>query len=126
VSRSHATLRRQDGAIVCERCVVAASAWARTKGLLGRRDLPTDEGLLIKPCSSIHMFFMRFPIDAVFVDKEMRVVRVVSDLKPWRIAWSRGSKAVIEMAAGEAARRGLQVGDSLALEEEQHDERAES
>ena len=117
-------LVRDGGEVVCERCVVADSAWLRAKGLLGRKDLPPVEGLLIRPCSSIHMFFMRFPIDAVFVDQDMRVVSIVSDLKPWRIAWSRGSKAVIELAAGEAARRGLRAGDSLALEEEKRDQAA--
>jgi uncharacterized membrane protein (UPF0127 family) len=124
VTLSQATVRRQDGAIVCERCAIADTVWARMKGLLGRRDLPADEGLLIRPCSSIHMFFMRFPIDAVFIDRDMNVVGLAADLKPWRMAWRRRAHAVIELAAGQAAQRGLQIGDSLALEEEQRDESA--
>jgi len=106
-------LRREDGSIVCERCVQADTALTRMKGLLGRRDLPTGEGILLKPASSVHMAFMRFPIDAVFLDRDLRVVKIAADLKPWRAAGSRGAKAVLEIPAGEAERRGLTVGDRL-------------
>ena len=83
------------------------------RGLLGRRNLPGGEGILLKPASSVHMAFMRFPIDAVFLDRELRVVKVASDLRPWRAAGSRGAKSVLEIAAGEAERRGVTVGDRL-------------
>jgi len=106
-------LRRENGSIVCERCVLADTALARLRGLLGRRDLPRGEGILLKPASSVHMAFMRFAIDAVFLDRELRVVKVAPDLKPWRAAGSRGAKAVLEIPAGEAGRRGLSVGDRL-------------
>jgi uncharacterized protein len=106
-------LRREDGSIVCERCVQADTALAHMRGLLGRRVLPTGEGILLKPASSVHMAFMRFPIDAVFLDRDLRVVKIASDLKPWRAAGSRGAKAVLEIPAGEAGRRGLSVGDRL-------------
>jgi hypothetical protein len=62
------------------------------------------------------MAFMRFPIDAVFLDRDLRVVKVASDLRPWRAAGSRGAKAVLEIPAGEASRRGLTVGDQLIAE----------
>jgi len=106
-------LRREDGSIVCERCVQADTALMRMKGLLGRRDLPRGEGVLLKPASSVHMAFMRFAIDAVFLDRDLRVVKIAADLKPWRAAGSRGAKAVLEIPAGEAERRGLSVGDRL-------------
>jgi uncharacterized membrane protein (UPF0127 family) len=83
------------------------------RGLLGRRELPSGEGILLKPASSVHMAFMRFAIDAVFLDQDRRVVKIAADLKPWRVAAARGSKSVLEIAAGEAARRGLSVGDRL-------------
>ena len=73
-------LRREDGSIVCERCVLADTALMRMKGLLGRRDLPRGEGILLKPASSVHMAFMRFPIDAVFLDRDLRVVKIAADL----------------------------------------------
>jgi len=109
-------LRREDGTIVCERCLLAETALTRMRGLLGRRDLPSGEGILLKPASSVHMAFMRFAIDAVFLDRELRVVKIAPDLKPWRAAGARGSKSVLEIAAGEAAGRGLTVGDRLAVD----------
>jgi uncharacterized protein len=117
-------LVREDGRVVCERCVVADTALKRMKGLLGRAGLDEGEGLLIKPAGSIHMFFMRFPIDAVFLDRELRVVKVVPDLKPWRIAGARGAKQVLEIGPGEAARRGIGPGQRLTLAEEERDEPA--
>jgi uncharacterized membrane protein (UPF0127 family) len=108
-------LRRENGTIVCERCLLAETALTRMKGLLGRRELPGGDGILLKPASSVHMAFMRFAIDAVFLDADMRVVKIAADLKPWRAAGSRGSKSVLEIAAGEAARRGLSVGDRLTV-----------
>ena len=62
------TLRREDGRIVCESVRVADTIARRMRGLLGRKDLPSDEGILLRPAWSIHTAFMRFPIDAVFID----------------------------------------------------------
>ena len=101
---------------MCERCLLAETALTRTRGLLGRRNLPPGEGILLKPASSVHMAFMRFAIDAVFLDKELRVVKISADLKPWRMAGARRTKSVLEIAAGEAARRGLTVGDRLSVD----------
>lgn len=109
-------IRREDGSIVCERCVLADTALTRMRGLLGRRSLGNGEGILLKPASSVHMAFMRFPIDAVFLDRELRVVKIADDLRPWRAAGSRGAKAVLEIPAGEADRRGVRVGDRLVAE----------
>lgn len=119
------TLVRADGAVVCKRCVLADTSWSRMKGLLGRRGLDAGEGLLIRPTGSIHMFFMRFAIDAVFLDRELRVLKIVPDLKPWRVAAKRGAKQVLELGAGEAARRGLEAGQQLELRQEEGGEAAE-
>jgi uncharacterized membrane protein (UPF0127 family) len=87
------------------------------KGLLGRTSLDADEGLLIRPTSSIHMFFMRFPIDAVFLDRDLAVRKVVPGLKPWRIAFARGAKSVVELSAGAAAKHGIEPGDHLRVDD---------
>jgi uncharacterized membrane protein (UPF0127 family) len=108
-------VERVDGAVVCERCTVADTMVPRMKGLLGRRELPSGEGILLRPASSIHMFFMRFPIDAVFLDGDLRVLRVVPDLRPWRIAARRGARSILELAAGECGRRGVEEGQQLRL-----------
>jgi uncharacterized protein len=113
-------LLRDDGATVCERCALADNSWTRLKGLL-----EDGEGLLIRPTGSIHMFFMRFPIDAIFLDRELRILKVVPDLKPWRMAARRGAKQVLEIAAGEAERRGLEPGTQLVLREEEGEKPAE-
>jgi uncharacterized membrane protein (UPF0127 family) len=106
---------REGGSVVCERCTVAATLLRRMKGLLGRGGLAPGEGLLLRPASSIHMFFMRFPIDAVFLDKKLVVRKVASDVKPWRLAFARGARSVLELASGEAERRGLVAGQRLFL-----------
>lgn len=97
--------------------MLADSFLTRLRGLLGRRELPPDEGLLINPCSSIHTWFMRFPIDVVFLDRDLRVVRLAADVRPWRLRWGRGARQVLELAAGEAAERRIEVGDRLTLED---------
>ena len=99
---------------MCERCLLAETALTRMKGLLGRRELPSGEGILLKPAASVHMAFMRFPIDAVFLDRDLVVVRVARDLRPWRVASRRGARAVLELAAGTAAT--LRDGDCVRLE----------
>jgi uncharacterized protein len=107
----------EDGRVVCERCVVAETALSRMRGLLGRARLERGEGLLLRPAGSIHTWFMRFAIDAVFLDRELRVVGVAADVRPWRIAARRRSRAVLELQAGEAGRRGLVAGDRLTVSE---------
>ena len=107
----------EDGRVVCERCAVADRALARMRGLLGRSSLPAGEGILLRPASSVHMAFMRFPIDVVFLDRDGAVVKVVPELAPWRVAGARGARDAVELAAGEAARRGIRVGERLRLGE---------
>ena len=85
------------------------------RGLLGRDRLERGDGLLLRPASSIHTFFMRFPIDAVWLDRNLLVVGVTHDIAPWRTAAQRGSKAVLELPAGEAAALGLEAGERLFL-----------
>ena len=108
-------LRTADGRVLCERCLVAETPLARMRGLLGRRGLDSGEGLLLRPASSVHTFFMRFPIDVVFLGGDGEVVKVSDRVRPWRTTAAPGAKAVVELAAGEAARRGIRVGERLGL-----------
>ncbi len=96
---------------------VADNPLLRMRGLLGRSGLPAGEGMLLRPAPSIHTAFMRFPIDALFLDGELRVIKIVEKLGPWRVASMARARAVLELAAGESARRGVKVGDLLELRE---------
>jgi uncharacterized protein len=109
----HAALRTSDGRVVCDRCLIAHRPWQRMRGLLGRARLDAGEGMLFRPAGSIHMFFMRFAIDAVFCDGDLVVIDVKRNLRPWRVAGRKGAKVVIELAEGAAA--GLGPGDRLVL-----------
>ena len=114
---SVARLRRiADGAIVCERCEIPKGSFGRMRGLLGREGLEQGAGMLLDSAPSVHMFFMRFPIDVVFLDRGWTVVRVVHALRPWRVAGARRAVAALELPAGAAAGVGLEEGDVLVLE----------
>jgi uncharacterized membrane protein (UPF0127 family) len=112
----------EEGNAICDHCTVADTFLARFRGLMGRRELVSGEGLLLRPAGSVHTCFMRFAIDVVFLDRELRVVRVAEDVRPWRAVAARRGRAVLEMAAGDAARRGLTVGQRLRIEEGSDDD----
>jgi uncharacterized membrane protein (UPF0127 family) len=107
-------LSRDDGTVVCEHCLLAVSPLTRLRGLHGRSSLAPGEGMLFRPCGSIHMFFMRFAIDAIFCDRDLRVLAVVRGLKPWRMASCRRARIVVELAEGAAA--DVRLGDQLVLD----------
>jgi uncharacterized protein len=100
--------------VVCERGSIANRAPARMRGLLGRSELPAGEGILLTPAPMIHTAFMRFPIDAVFLNAELEIVKLEPHLAPWRTAGAQGARAVLELADGEIARRELAIGQQLA------------
>lgn len=102
--------------MVCERGVLAVTAWTRSKGLLGRSGLDPGEGLWIQPTGSIHMWFMRFAIDVVYADKEGRVLKLVRGIRPWRMSACRGAKVALELPVGAIDRAGVEVGDHLVIE----------
>ena len=83
---------------------------------MGRRELQPGHGLCIRPCSSIHMFFMRFAIDAVFVDGDGTVLRIYDSIRPWRATGIvRKAKACLELPAGTCREKGVVTGDVLVL-----------
>ena len=86
---------------------------SRLFGLIPRRALGPEEGLWLEPCAMIHMCFMRFAIDAVFLGEGGKVLRVLPDLSPWRFSpWVPGARGVLELPAGRAAGR-VEEGDIL-------------
>jgi uncharacterized membrane protein (UPF0127 family) len=102
------------GCLIAHRAEVADGVLRRALGLIGRRDWSTADGLVIEPCNSVHTFFMRLPIDVVFVASDGRVLRTVGALRPWRIGpIVFGSRWVLELPIGTLDRTGTVAGDHL-------------
>jgi uncharacterized membrane protein (UPF0127 family) len=112
---AHPIVDRDSGAVVVERCVLADSSSLRLRGLLGRSELPAGDGLLIRPAPAVHTAFMRFAIDVVFVDRDLTVVKIAENVRPWRAVGCRGAKAVLELGSGESRRLGLEPGRRLQV-----------
>ena len=93
----------------------ATTFLARLRGLMLRPPLPPAHGLLLAPCASIHMCFMRFAIDAVYLDDARRILKIAPHLLPWLgLSCCRGAWGCLELPAGAAARLGLTVGERLS------------
>lgn len=93
---------------------IARSFRARGKGLLGRKFMPSDAALWIHQCNSIHTFFMRFSIDCIFVDKNLKVRAIYENVRPWRLifpVWRAHS--VFELSAGSLKNMKVKVEDQL-------------
>lgn len=104
------------GRVVVPRLREARGPAGRALGLMFRRDLPRGEGLWLRPCGSVHTWFMRFPIDLVFLDGDAAVVRVLRGVRPWRLAFGgRGARSVIEVRSGWLAEDDVRPGDRLAM-----------
>ena len=106
----------RNGLVLAERLEAAFDSKNRRKGLLGREGLDAGTALVIAPSNAVHTFFMRFPIDVLFVRRNGQVIKVTEGLPANRIAVSFGAFAVVEVAAGGAARADVLAGDWLTAE----------
>ena len=98
---------------------IAKNFFSRTLGLLNKKFLTDDEGLVIKPCCSVHTFFMRFEIDVLFVDKNNKIIALYEKVKPYKILPVHfKSFYVIELAEGSISRKGIKIGDIIVNSEE--------
>jgi uncharacterized membrane protein (UPF0127 family) len=106
------------GTVVAGEVRLARSPWARSLGLMGQRGLAPGQALILEPESSIHMFFMRIPLDVLFLDADYQVLFLYEGFKPWRVSrMVRGSKRIAELGCGSIQLSGTLVGDQLALRE---------
>jgi uncharacterized protein len=106
------------GQTVLARAVVAETAWTRMVGLLGRPGLGDGEGLVLRPCSSVHTWFMRFTIDVLFLDRDLVVLRAVDSLRPFRLAWGGWQAALaVELPAGTLRRAAVTRGVPIRFEQ---------
>ncbi|MBI3182571.1 MAG: DUF192 domain-containing protein [Myxococcales bacterium] len=105
------------GKLLADRAEQATGFLARLVGLMGRRHLDFGEGLHLVPCNSIHTFFMRIPIDALFLDSKGAVVKAYPALPPWRVTGIfLRARSVLELPAGTMAGSGTREGDQLLFE----------
>jgi uncharacterized protein len=110
------------GTVLAERLAIASSLWGRFRGLMGRSALPDGDGLFLTGTNGIHMFFMRFPIDAVFVGKAgsdglRPVLSVHRGIRPWvgLVPLVRGADGVLELPVGAVDASATVPGDALRL-----------
>ncbi len=104
------------GTLLVRKAELANSFSSRFMGLMGRRSLDADGGLILYPNADIHMFFMRFAIDVVFVDRQHQVVGLRENFKPWRpFAGARQARYTLELPVGTIAASQTSIGDQLQL-----------
>ena len=113
---SFAITNPRTGAALATEARLADNFFTRFKGLMGVKDLPNGQGLLIVPCNSVHCFGMKIPIDVLFLSKEGEVMHMIPDMAPGKVSpIVKGARATLELPAGTIAQTGTQVGDRLEL-----------
>jgi uncharacterized membrane protein (UPF0127 family) len=107
-------VKNQTRSTILATCMeVADSGPKRNKGLLGREGLSTGEGLWIIPCEAVHTFWMRFPIDLVYLDSKKRIRKLVSEVPPWRLSACLSAHSILELPAGTIKKTKTERGDIL-------------
>ncbi|MBS1992964.1 MAG: DUF192 domain-containing protein [Cyanobacteria bacterium SZAS LIN-2] len=103
--------------VLAERAFNANNLFTRFRGLLGTSNLPAGEGMFLDPCNGIHMFWMTYAIDAVFIDEQLQVVALVEKLPPWAVSKVyKTAKTCLELPVGTISATGTVVGDVLSVE----------
>jgi uncharacterized membrane protein (UPF0127 family) len=115
-ARGWRLLNQRTARILAASLEPAFDSRTRRRGLLGRAALERDAALILAPCSSIHTFFMQFPIDVAFVARDGRVLHLRERMGPWRISGAVRAFAAVELEAGAIARTGTRCGDVLLIE----------
>lgn len=102
--------------LIVKNLFLANSFWSRMKGLMWKKDLTEDEGLVLVPCNSVHSMFMRFPIDLLFLSREFKVIKIIERFKPWRATpIIRDCYQIVELKAGVVSKKGVSVKDELEI-----------
>jgi uncharacterized membrane protein (UPF0127 family) len=103
--------------ILLDKMEVANTLVSRMKGLIGKEKIESGYGLWIKKCNSIHTFLMSFPIDVIFVDKNLKVKKCIEQIEPNKIVWPIfGASSVIELKSGFLSEHKTQIGDQLHVD----------
>ena len=112
------------GTVLATRLEAAHTGAKRRKGLLGRDGLAAGEGLWIAPCESVHTFFMRFPIDLVYLDREHRIKKARSAVGPWRLSACLSADSILELPAGTIRETQTERGDTLEIASAEEEQRS--
>lgn len=108
------TILRKENEVLVEQCLVARKFFTRFFGLMGKTHLPANQAIVFPKCNSIHTFFMRMPIDVVFVSATGEVVRVLNSLSPWKLLLPiKGAVHTIELGSNQATEKNIRQGDRL-------------
>lgn len=110
-------VRGADGRVLAQRCCRGEDYWMRLRGLMFRPSFGDWDGLWLDRNNAIHMWFVRFAIDLVWLDRDLRVVGLRPGLAPWKIAWQRGAQSCIEFPVGVIASSNIAIGDQLTFED---------
>ena len=111
-------LNTTKGTLLADKAIFAEILWKRLVGLLGRKGLGRGEALVIRPCSGIHTFFMRFPIDVIFLDEELKVVKVIERIPPFRMSLPAfAAKCAIELLSGAIGKSQTEIGDLIEIKD---------
>lgn len=109
--------RLSDARLLFDRASITETAWERMRGLLGRPPLAASEALLIRPCSSVHMFGMRYALDITYLNKSGEVIKTVTALQPMSMSACFGAAVTIEMPVNSIAVHNIKIGDVITWEE---------
>ncbi|HEX4949692.1 MAG TPA: DUF192 domain-containing protein [Blastocatellia bacterium] len=102
---------------MAEKLILANTAWKRLRGLLGRTSLAPSEAIWLRPCRSVHTFWMLFAIDVLFLDRQLRIVKCIENLRPFRMTLpAQHAVSVIELPAHTISQHNLCPGDVLRVE----------
>jgi uncharacterized membrane protein (UPF0127 family) len=109
------TYNQTNKEIIAQRTIVAVNFWTRLRGLMFTANLPVGTALWLKPCNGIHMFFMRYPLDIIFLDNNLTVVHIIENLQPWRLSpIIKKATSVLELPAGSITGK-VNLGDRFSL-----------
>lgn len=106
-------INKTNNSCIASNAIVAKTFFQRLIGLISRDSISAEEALIFYGVSSIHMFFMRFPIDVLYLDKEMKVLKIKHSLLPWKMSYCPGARITIELSAGKAKSTLVKAGDTL-------------
>lgn len=104
-----------NGKQIADKVMLAENYTARLKGLLEQKSLDPGSALIIKPCNSVHTWFMKFNIDVLFIGKSGRVVKVIETMPPFKVAAARVAAFAVELPAGTIREHGIKPGDMLGV-----------